>query len=297
MTQVLIDSAVRAAELSLIAVGLSLTWGIVRFANVAHVQYAPVAGYLTYFATISLGLGLVPAAILAITATGLLGLGLQRWFFQRLASSGAASALIGTLAVSIVITAVIQTVAGPRPRALPIPLAAGITIGDAVITRTQILIIGITAVTLPVFFAFLWFTRPGRAIRCVAVNPQLAEASGINTRRIRNLVTFIAAGLAGLGGILLGLDTSLDLNMGAMLLLPVIAATITGGIGNPAGAVLAATLIALAENAALGINFGALLGGDAFVPVNYRPAVGFLVLILVLLLRPEGIFGRSGRRA
>ena len=297
MLQVLIDSAVRAAELSLVATGLSLTWGIVRFANIAHVQYAPMAGYLALFGTASLGLGLLPAAVLAIAATGALGLGLQRWFFQRLAGDGASAGLIGSLALSMVITAAIQTAAGPEPQSLPVPVMAGYTIGGAGITPTQVVIVAVAAVTLAASFGFLGLSRLGRAVRCVAANQQLAEASGIDTRRIRNFVTFAAAALAGLGGLLLALDTSVDLNMGAMLLLPVFAAVVMGGIGKPAGAALAAALIALVENAALAINFGGLAGGSAFIPVSYRPAVGFLALILVMLLRPEGILGFGGRRA
>lgn len=297
MIQVLVDSVVRASELTLIAIGLSLTWGIARFANVAHVQYAPVAGYLAFFGTASLGLGLLPAAVLAIVATGALGLALQRWFFQRLASGSASTALIGSLALSIVITATIQTAAGPRPRTLPVPVAAGYTIGEAVITRTQVIIIAVAVVMLVAFFAFLALGRLGRAVRCTIANPQLAEASGTDTRRIRNVVTFTAAALGGLGGLLLALDTSVDINMGAVLLLPVFAAVVMGGIGRPAGAAFAAAFIALVENAALSIDFGGLVGGSFFIPVNYRPAVGFLALILVLLLRPEGIFGFGGRRA
>lgn len=294
--QVLIDSIVRASELSLIAIGLSLTWGIVRFANVAHVQYAPVAGYLAFFGT-SVGLGLVLAAVLAITVTGALGLGLQRWFFQRLAGGGASTALIGSLALSMVITATIQTVAGPSPRTLPVPITVGYTIDGAAITRIQVVIVAVAVATLLAFFTWLGLTRVGRAVRCVAANPQLAEASGTDTRRIRNLVTFTAAALSGLGGLLLALDTSVDLNTGSLLLLPVFAAVVMGGIGKPAGALLAAALLALVENVALSVDFGSLVGGNAFIPVNYRPAVGFLALVIVMLVRPEGILGFGGRRA
>lgn len=297
MLQILIDAAVRAAELGLVAVGLSLTWGIARFANVAHVQYATVAAFLAFLATQLLPFGLVVASLIAVLVTGGLGVLLYRTFFRRLAGSGAATALIGSLALSVVITALIQTIAGPRPRSLPVPIQPGMSIGDAVITRTQIVIGSVAVVVLVLFFVGLATTRVGRAIRCVAANPQLAESSGIDSRRITGLVFFAAAAMAGLGGVLLALDTTVHLEMGAVLLLPVFAAAVMGGIGSPVGAAIAAVVLALVESAVLRIDFGALFGGHAYVPVNYRAAVGFVALILVMLLRPQGIFGFGGRRA
>lgn len=297
MLQILVDALVRAAELGLVAVGLTMTWGIARFANVAHVQYTPVAAFVTLTATQVLAVGLLPGAVLAIVLTGLLGAVLHRAVFRRLAAASAATALIGSLAMSIVINATIQTIAGPRPRSLPVPIQPGFAFGGAVVTRTQLWIIVVAAVVLTATFVALATTRTGRAVRCVAANAELAEASGINSARITVLVVMVSAALAGLGGVLLAMDTTVNLNMGAVLLLPVFAAVVMGGIGSPAGAVAAAAVLALVENALLRIDFGAVFGGQAYLPVNYRPAIGFVALILIMLLRPQGIFSLGGRRA
>lgn len=298
MLQVLIDSAVRASELSLVAIGLSLTWGVAKFANIAHVQYAPLGAYLTLLFINMFALGLVVGALVAIVVTGLIGVLLYRAFFQRLVRASSATALIGSLAISIVITAGIQTVAGPRPRPLPLPIQPGITFGGAMITRTQLIVVAIAVAVLIAYFAGLMLTKVGRSIRCVMANADLAEASGIDTARIKTHVFFVSGGMAALGGVLLAMDTTVSLDMGTVLLLPVVAAVIMGGVGSSAGSVAAAALLALAENLILDIDFGSLLGGEtSYVPLNYSAAIGFVALILVMLLRPQGIFGFGGRRA
>lgn len=298
LLQIIIDTLVRTSQLSLVAVGLSMTWGIVRFANVAHVQFAPVGAYLALVAASSVGLGLVPGSLVGILAAGLLGVLLHLFFFRRLSSFSSATALIGSLALSIVITATIQTIAGPRPERLPIVTAPGLRIGDAVLTRTQMYIVALTAVIFLVLFLVLAYTSAGRAVRCAAVNPDLASASGMDVRRVSTLVVFLAAALAGTGGVFIAADTSISLEMGSTLLLAVFAAVIMGGIGSIGGALLASAVLALVESTVLRIDFGSLVGaGPLLVPVSYRPAVGFVAVILVMLFRPQGLFGFGGRRA
>lgn len=296
--QVLIDTAVRASELSLIAIGLSLTWGVAKFANIAHVQYAPLAAYLALMFVQVFTFSLVLGVAAAIVATGVISVLLYQLFFRRLVRASGSTALIGSLAISIVITAGIQTIVGPRPYRLPVPIEPGLRFGEALVTRTQLYIVVIVSVVLIAFFAGLMLTQVGRSIRCVMANAELAEASGINADRIRLHVFFVSGALAALGGILLALDTTVSLDMGAALLLPVVAAVIMGGVGSPLGSVVAAAVLAFAENLVLAVDFGELLGGESrYVPLNYSAAIGFIALILVMLLRPQGIFGFGGRRA
>lgn len=298
LLQILIDTLVRTSQLSLVAVGLSLTWGIVRFANVAHVQYAPVGAYLALVGASTLGLGLVAGSLAGIVVAGLVGVLLHLFFFRRLSSFSSSTALIGSLALSIVITATIQTIAGPRPERLPLPIVPGMQIGDAFVTRTQIYVVVLTILIFAALFLVLAFTNLGRAVRSVAANPELAAASGIDVKQVSTLVVFAAAALAATGGVFIAADTSISLEMGSTLLLATFAAVIMGGIGSVAGSLLASAVLALAESAVLRIDFGPLFGADSvLVPVSYRPAVGFVAVILVMLLRPQGLFGFGGRRA
>jgi branched-chain amino acid transport system permease protein len=160
-----------------------------------------------------------------------------------------------------------------------------------------LVVVLVAAVCLGLFFCVLYGTPVGRAIRCVSANSELAEASGINSRRVVGAVIAVAGSMAGLGGVLLASDTIVSLDIGNILLLPVFAAVVMGGIGSPVGALAAAVLLALVENVMLQINFGLFSSGSVYVPVNYRSAVGFVALILVMLIRPQGLFGFGGRRA
>lgn len=291
MLQALLDSVVQAAVVSLVAFGLSLTWGIGRFANVAHVQYALIAAYLAVVLTPVLG-GLPVAAVIAIAVTAAAGAVIYRFVLRRLARTSASTALIGSLALAIVLQAAVQTFAGSQPQRLPITPAPGLLIGDVIVTRNSIVIAGITAVVLGAIAIVLRFTRFGRAVHFVNSNPDLARASGIDSERIITLVFALAAGLAGLGGVMLAVDTTSNITMGDSLLLPVFAAAIVGSIGRPWGAVAASIGLAMLSNVLLSID---LLG--LRIPIDYRPAIGFLALILVLVFRPQGLFAVRSRHA
>jgi branched-subunit amino acid ABC-type transport system permease component len=147
----------------------------------------------------------------------------------------------------------------------------------------------------------LHHTKLGKAMRASSDNPELAQASGIATERIITWVWFIAITFASLGGILIGLETYILPYMGFAIIVPVFCATILGGIGNPYGAMLGALVLGFAENFGLYINFGNIinLGGilnfpqELFIPTGYKPAISFIILILVLLVRPRGILGKK----
>lgn len=134
-------------------------------------------------------------------------------------------------------------------------------------------------------------------MRATADNPQLAQASGIHTERVIGTVWFLGAAFAGLSGVLIGLDTQVHPQMGFAIIIPVFAAAILGGIGSPYGAVAGALVLGFAENVGLSIDWAPLLGvfgyggASAYIPTGFRHAIPFGVLILVLLWRPQGIFG------
>lgn len=297
MGQVIIDTLIRGSELALLAVGLTLVFGVVSFANIAQVEFATVGAYGTLLVGSIIGGGLLAQSALSIVAVGLLAVVLYRVVFVRLLASSSAMAMIGSLALSILLRAVIQTLTGPDPKELDVPLERGIDIGGALITPTQVRLVAIAASTLLVVVLVLRLTPLGRSIRAVAANPELAAAAGIDRRRTTDVTWFIAGALGGLAGVLVALDTQIDLNMGFNLLLPVFAASLLGGLGSVGGAITAAYLLALVENTVLKIDFGAIFGDSALVPIDYRAAIGFVLLVAVLLTRPQGLFGREARRA
>lgn len=296
MLQLLFDTLLRASDLALIALGLSTVYGLVKFPNIAHVQYAMLGAYATY-AFFAMGVPLPLAILIASVLTGLLTLLLHLLVFRRLLRSGPAITMIGSLAVAMLVVAVAQGLAGSFPRMFNLALTAPVLVGDVRLSHTQIYAMATTALLLGLFTLLLFFTRTGRAMRALSTNPALAAASGLNAEGITRLVNFASGAIAGLGGSLLALSTGAHINLGHDLLLPVFAAAILGGLGNPLGAVVGALLIALTETLVTNLNFGPLLGKSvAFLPVSYISAGSFLILLLALLFKPYGLFDREVRR-
>lgn len=296
MLQLLFDTLLRASDLALIALGLSTVYGLVKFPNIAHVQYAMLGAYATY-ALFALGVPLPAAIVAACGLTGLLTLALHLLVFRRLLRAGPAIAMIGSLAVAMLVVAAAQGVAGSFPRMFNLPITAPLLVGEVRLSHTQVYAMATTALLLALFALLLFCTRTGRAMRALSTNPALAAASGLNAEGITRLVNFASGAIAGLGGSLLALSTGAHINLGHDLLLPVFAAAILGGLGNPLGAVVGALLIALTETLVTNLNFGPLLGRSiAFLPVSYISAGSFLILLLALLFKPYGLFDREVRR-
>lgn len=299
MGEVLFDTLIDGSELALIAVGMTLVFGAVKFANIAQVEFATLGAYGTVLAGSLIGGGpLVVEAILSIVGVGLIAVGLYHLIFKRLLIRSPATAMIGSLALSILLRALIQTITGPRPKELDVPLERANDILGALVTPSQVRIIVISVVALAALMAVLRLTALGRSIRAVSANPDLAAAAGIDVRRVIDVVWLLAGLFGALGGVMYAIDNQVSLEMGFGLLLPVFAAALLGGFGSPGGAILASYLLALAESVVLRVDWGEVINtGSAYLDSSYRPAIGFVLLLLVLLIRPQGIFGREARRA
>jgi branched-chain amino acid transport system permease protein len=297
MGNVLVQTLLDGPVLALIAMGMTLVFGVLKFANVFQVTTATLGGYGTYLLMSSFGLGIVLSAVITMAAVGVLSMLLHHGLFRRLLSRNAATAMIGSLALSILVQALIQTIAGPQSRSLPLPLERGLTFLGGSITTDQVVAGFVGLGALLATLALLRFTSAGRQIRGVASNPILAEASGINSRRVIDAVWVLCGALGALAGILLAIETQVTPAMGFNLLLTVFAVALLGGFGSPGGAMVGGYLLAFAQAGVLQVNWGALVGTSAFVPTNYATAVGFVVLLLVLVARPEGLFGRRALRA
>lgn len=299
--QVIINSIIRASELALLSLGLTIVYDILNFANFAHTELAVVAAYLAFFLNVTLGMSIIPAAIIAAIATGFLSILIDRAVFKRMRNSNGIIIMVTSMGVAIAIRNAVRAIWGADPRSYAIPLQKPMITKYFRITPLQVWIIIIGATAMVAFYFLLHYTKLGKAMRASSDNPELAQASGIATEKIITYVWFIAISFASLGGILLGMETYIQPYMGFAIIIPVFCATILGGIGNPYGAMLGALVLGFAENFGLYINFGKLvnLGGilpfsrDLFIPTGYKPAISFVILIVVLLLRPRGILGRK----
>ncbi|MBW1668911.1 MAG: branched-chain amino acid ABC transporter permease [Deltaproteobacteria bacterium] len=300
-TQIIINSIVRASELALLSLGLTIVYDILGFANFAHTEFAVVGVYLALFLNVSLGLGIVPAAIIASVLTGIIAIFIDRGVFKKMRSSGGIIVMVTSLGVAIALRNTVRAIWGASARNYSVALEKPIITPYFRITPLQIWIIVIGLAAMFLFHLLLHYTKLGKAMRAVSDDPELAQASGIATESIITYVWFIAIGFASVGGILIGMETYILPYMGFAIIVPVFCATIMGGIGNPYGAMLGALVLGFAENFGLYINFGQVLGIEKifhiskglFIPTGYKPAISFVILILVLLVRPRGILGKK----
>jgi branched-subunit amino acid ABC-type transport system permease component len=299
--QVIVNSIIRASELALLSLGLTIVYDILRFANFAHTEYAMIGAYLAFLLNVTLGMSIIPAVIIASMVTGFFSILIDRAVFKRMRNSNGIIIMVTSMGVAIALRNTVRAIWGADAQSYAIPLQKPIVTRFFRITPLQVWIIIIGAIAMVAFYALLHYTKLGKAMRASSDNVALAQASGIATEKIITYVWFIAVTFASLGGILLGMETYIQPYMGFAIIIPVFCATIMGGIGNPYGAMLGALVLGFAENFGLYINFGKLinLGGllpfsrDLFIPTGYKPAISFAFLIVVLLIRPIGILGRK----
>ncbi|MBW1979952.1 MAG: branched-chain amino acid ABC transporter permease [Deltaproteobacteria bacterium] len=301
ITQVFINSIVRASELSLLSLGLTLVYDILGFANFAHTEYAVIGVYLALFLNVNVGLPILPAALIASVATGLFSVVIDRTVFKKLRGYSGIIVMVASLGLAIAFRNSVRAIWGATARNYSVPLQRPIVTEYFRITPLQIWIIFVGLFGMLLFHLLLHRTTLGKAMRATSDNAELSQASGIDIEKIITYVWFIAISFASLGGILIGMETYILPYMGFAIIIPVFCATILGGIGNPYGAILGALVLGFAENIGLYINFGKILslGGilgfhqDLFIPTGYKPAISFVILIVVLLVKPRGILGKK----
>lgn len=284
MLQLLANGIVFGSIIALGAIGLTLVYGILKFANFAHGDTMSLGAYL---ALLFYGMQLpFPIAVgLAVIISVVVALLIDRYLYQRFRSTGPIILLIASVGVALFLRNIILLFWGPDltyySRALQIsrPILPGIRLNN-----TDISVLIITAVLIVLVHLFLKKTKIGKAMRAVSDNMDLAEVAGIDTQRIIIWTWTVGTTLAVIGGIMLGMENGLRPTMGWELLLPLFAAAILGGIGQPYGAMVGGLVIGIAQEVSTG-----------FISTAYKPAVAFVIMILVLLIRPQGIFGVSRR--
>ena len=279
--QLLVNGLVAGTILAVPAIGFTAIYAVLRFPNFTVASHATIGAFAGYVANTAGGWPAVAAVLAAFFVAGTMGVFNDEIVLKPLRPAGALTTAIAAIALTIVLENVVRFVFGNdlRGYALPIrrdwQLGAGVRIGPQ-----QVENLAIAAAAMSALFLFLAFTRTGKAMRAVADNPMLAGIKGIDADRVARLVNFIAMGLAGVGGMLLGLDTSIDPLTGFRVILSVFAAAVVGGLGSIPGAVVGALTVGIGEELSLLVLAPA-----------YRTAVGFLAILIVLTLRPRGILG------
>ena len=277
--QAVLNGLVSGALLAVPAIGFTAMFAVLRFPNFAVsgvATFGAFAGYLAYAA----GFQMVGSLVVAFAAAGVVGLAFDRAAHLPLVRQGALPAAIASIASGLVLENVVRLGFGNEPRGYDRPIARDMRLGDIRVSPQQLETLCIAVAIMLMVFAALAFTRIGKAMRASADNPELAALKGIRPQRVALMASFVGMGLCGVGGMLLGLDSSIDPLTGTRILLSVFAAAVLGGLGSAPGAVLGALLIGVAE------ELSVLVVGS-----TYRAAVGFVAILLMLTLRPRGLLG------
>ncbi len=278
--QALINGVIAGALLAIPALGFSAIFAVLRFPNFAIGALATAGAYIAWIANVNFGLPIVAAAAAAFASAAVFGALLEYGALERLERGGALMKAIGSLAMAMVIENIVRFCFGNDLRAFDLPLARDFVLGPIRVGPQQINNLVFALVIMGVVWAFLSFSPLGRSMRAVADNPDLARLKGISPRLIALFTVAVGSGLCGVGGTLIGLDTSIDPLLGGRVLLSVFAAAVLGGLGSIPGAVVGAFAIGIVE------EFTVLALSPA-----YRLAVGFIVILAVLVVRPSGLLG------
>lgn len=279
LVQIVLSGLVTGLIYMLIALGVTLLFGILRVVNFVHGELVMLSAFLIWWIGIDQGLTLFVAIPLAIISAAIVGVLCQKFLFKRLQYDMLNCFIVG-IGASFAIRSASWAIFGPEPQAIPAMLPGVLRIGGVFMAKQRLLAAAICAVLALALWAFLRFTRPGKAMRAVEQDREAAVLMGIDPESVYVSAFVISAALAAVGGLMLGTIFGVDPEMGAEPLLKSFIIVQIGGMGSIGGTVLAGLFIGVADSIT-----GTLLGGElAFI-------IDFAILMLILIARPKGLFG------
>lgn len=292
------DGILSGSIIALGAIGLSFTMKILRFANFSHSELLTWGAYFTtlffsFAGVLGIGFGdpigpfsfgwpFFPALIFTAVATSALALLLHKLVFERLGrTAGHMTMVFASFGVALLLRHIIVLIFGPDPLYYTRALQFAVLLpGNVRVMPDQVFLLGLTIVVVVTLHLFMTRSRTGISMRAVAENPDLARVNGVNVDNIIRWVWIIGGSGAAVAGTMYGLTVQLRPELGFSLILPLFAAAILGGAGSLYGAVLGGMIVGLSENLSVMI-----------IPTTYKPAVPFLLILAILYVRPDGIFG------
>ena len=278
--QALLNGVMTGTLIAIPAIGFTAIFAVLRYPSFAIAAYTTIGAFAGWYANVRFGIGVLPGLLVAAVVAGAIGVLAEDRILGPLRPAGALTAAIGSIALNLVLENVVRFSFGNDLKGFDLPLYPDMRFAGLRVGAQQIENLIIAVILMALVFVFLRYTRFGRAMRAVADNADLARLKGIDPDRIAMVAVALGAALAGIGGALLGLDTSIDPLTGYRILLSVFAAAVLGGLGSVPGAVVGALSIGIAEELALLV-----------VPATYRSAIGFFAILLMLTFRPRGLLG------
>ncbi|MGI0492619.1 branched-chain amino acid ABC transporter permease [Alkalinema pantanalense CENA528] len=303
LVQPIVNGLSLGSIMALSAVGLTLTYGILRLSNFAHGDLMTLAAYLTFLFN-SLGLNIWLA--MGLSTIVVIGFALLTdkflWAPMRKQRTTPTTLIIISIGLALAIRNGVIMVWGASPQNYDLPVAETLNFWGVRVPFNSLLVMGMALAAIGGLHYLLQNTKIGKAMRAVADDIDLARVTGIKVDRVILWTWVIAAGLTAVSGSMLGLIEKINPNMGWFLILPLFASVILGGIGNPYGAIVGAFVIGLAQEVGAGMRqilgdaYLTLLQNPVLAPIvklmspDYKIGIALLIMMLVLLLRPQGLF-------
>ena len=280
--QLLVNGIVNASLIAPPAIAFSLLFGVLRFPNFAIGGYITVGAFIAYALNVGAGLPLWLSAFGAMAGTAAVVWLSDVVVFKPMRGHGPVTLLVVSIALTFILEHVIRLIYSADVRGFDLPLQRPIKFAGMRITHEQIDIIIMAVAIAVLVHLLLSYTRIGKAMRATADNETLAEVRGINTAHVVAFTWCLCGALFGLTGVFAGLDLVIEPLVGWNLTIPIFAAAILGGIGSPYGAMLGAIMVGLAEELTVLV-----------LPSSYKIGVGFVIIAVLLLVRPHGLLGQA----
>lgn len=281
IAQLIMNGLINAALIAPPAIAFSILFGILRFPNFAVGGYITVGVFAAYAVNVDLGLPLWAAYLGAMLAAAAVVWASDRMIFRPMQGHAPVALLVVSIALTFVLEHIVRLFYGGDVRGFDVPLARPITLFGARVVPEQLQAMAVALAVAILTHFLLSKTRIGKALRATADNAALAETRGIRSGMIRTIATIYCGALLGLAGVIAGLDLVIEPMLGWSLTIPILAAAILGGIGSPYGAMLGAIAVGLVE------EFSYLV-----LPSTYKVGVGFILIAILLLVRPHGLLGQ-----
>jgi len=279
---------------ALMSLGLSLIFGVLKLVNFAHGEFLMIGGYI-YFLLAALGMPLPLALALSMPLLFFAGLGVEKAFLSGPYKSRMARydeyVILVTFALGLFIQNLALPVFGPYNRQAPPLLSGSIRMGDLIVGADRLTGALMACLIIAGLLVFLYRTYPGKGLRAVAQSPAAAAIVGIKVLRMRAVAFGLGITLTGMAGALFGPIFLVNPEMGTSFAVKAFVIVVLGGMGSIKGSIFGAYLLAVVE------SFGSVLLPDASRALAYKDAYGLLLLVIVLLVRPQGLFGEKERRA
>jgi branched-chain amino acid transport system permease protein len=277
----LINGIVLGSIYSLMAIGYTMVWNILRFINFAHGEVYMGGAFVAFFLS-SLGISIWIAYLGGVVAGALIGYLMEKLVYKKIRNAPKLNMLIAAIGLSILLQNLAQLIWGATPQRLHSPfLVNHIMIGSTQFSYHYFFILIITVILMLALEFFMNRTLVGKAVQAASQNIQAAELMGINANKIISITFAIGSAVGAIAGILLGPLYLVYPTMGALAGLKGFTASVLGGMGNIPGAMVAGLLLGILESLAAG-----------YISSGYRDAVAMIILLIILLVRPQGIFGK-----